>query len=150
VKVVAKNKKAYFDYHIEDKLEVGIVLEGGEIKAIRASRVNLKDSFVKFIKNEPTLFNAHVSLLDTTNAYYKPDSRRARKLLMNKKEILKWEIKVKQQSLTVVPLMLYFNNKNIAKLQIALAKGKKNYDKREDIKAKDMLRDAQRDLKQYR
>jgi SsrA-binding protein len=150
MKIISKNKKAFFDYHIEEKLEAGMVLDGSEIKAIRDSRVNLKDSFVKFIKYEPILFNAHISLLETTNLYYKPDSRRARKLLMNKREIIKWELKAKQNSFTIVPLMLYLNDKNIAKLQIGLAKGKQTHDKREEIKRKDILRDTNRILKDYR
>jgi SsrA-binding protein len=150
MKIISKNKKAFFDYHIEEKLEAGMVLDGSEIKAIRDSRVNLKDSFVKFIKYEPILFNAHISLLETTNLYYKPDSRRARKLLMNKREIIKWELKAKQNSFTIVPLMLYLNDKNIAKLQIGLAKGKQIHDKREEIKRKDILRDTNRILKDYR
>jgi SsrA-binding protein len=148
--VLSKNKKAYHDYEIIEKFEAGIVLKGSEVKALRAKRVNLKDSFIKIVKGEPTLFNAHIGRLDTTHHYYGHEERGARKLLLHKKEIVKLKKAVEKEGYTIVPLSIYFNRKNFAKVQIAIAKGKKLHDKRADLKAKDMARDIQRSLKDYR
>ncbi len=146
-KTVARNKKAFHDYEILDKLEAGISLKGSEVKALRASRVNLKDSFVKIIRNEAFLMNAHISYTDTTNPHFKPDETRARKLLLHRKEIDKLVGKTTKDGLTIVPLSIYFNRKNIAKVQIALAKGKKHHDKRETLKRKEADREAQRAIR---
>lgn len=148
-KTVARNKKAYHDYEILEKFEAGIALEGSEVKAIREGRVNLKDSFVKIVKGEAFLFNAHVSYFATTNPHFKPDERRTRKLLLHKKEITKLEIKAAQDGLSIVPLSIFFNHKNIAKVQIALAKGKKLHDKRESLKKKQADRETSAAMKGY-
>jgi SsrA-binding protein len=147
---VARNKKAYHDYEILEKFEAGLSLKGSEVKALRSGRVNLKDSFVKIIKNEAFLFNAHISYFETTNAHYKPDERRPRKLLLHKKEIIKLMQKSATDGLAIVPLSIYFNHKNLAKVQIALAKGKKLHDKRETLKKRQADRDAQSAMKKYR
>ncbi len=147
--VVARNKKAYHDYEILEKLEAGIELKGSEVKAIRKGRVNLKDSFVKIMKNEAYLFNAHISHLDTANRHFVPDERRARKLLLHRREIDRLEAKVNKERLTIVPLSIYFNAKNRVKLQIALAKGKKLHDKRASLKEKDLKMEAKRAMKDY-
>ena len=149
-KTVARNKKAFHDYEILNKYEAGIVLEGSEVKALRAGRVNLKDSYVRIIKGEPFLLNAHISYLDHTNPHFKPDERRARKLLLHRKEIDKLIGKTTQDGLTIVPLSIYFNDRNLAKVEIALAKGKKLHDKRQALKEKDAKREAQRAMKEYR
>ncbi len=146
---IARNKKALFDYEILEKFEAGIVLAGSEVKAIRKGRVNLKDSFVKIVKGEAFLFGMHVSYLDTTNPHYKPNERRDRKLLLHTKEIDKLFTKVAQDGLSIVALSLYFNSKNYAKVQIALAKGKKLHDKRETMKQKDATREAQVAIKNH-
>ena len=146
---IAKNKKAYHDYHIEEKFEAGLVLKGSEVKAIRAGRVNLKDSFVRFVNGEAFLFNAHIGRLDTTHHYYGHEERGSRKLLLHKKQIEKMVKAVEKEGLTVVPLQLYFSKKNIVKIQIAIAKGKKLHDKRQDLKEKDMKRDVERAMKDY-
>ena len=144
---LARNKKAYHDYEIIEKLEAGIVLKGSEVKALRAKRVNLKDSFIKIVKGEPILFNMHIGRLETTHHYYGHEERGARKLLLHKKEIEKLKKAVEREGYTIVPLSIYFNRKNIAKVQIAIAKGKKLHDKRADLKAKDQKRDIERSLK---
>jgi len=126
------------------------VLEGSEVKALREGRVNLKDSFIRIIKGEPFLLNAHISYLDHTNPHFKPDERRARKLLLHRKEIDKLIGKTSQDGLTIVPLSIYFNNKNLAKIQIALAKGKKLHDKRQALKEKQAKLEASRAMKEYR
>ena len=146
---IAKNRKAYHDYHVEEKLEAGIVLKGSEIKAIRAGRVNLKDSFIRIDHGEVVLFNAHIGLLSTTHHYYRHEERGSRKLLLHKKEIVKLERAIQRDGLTVVPLSMYYNRKNIVKLQIGVAKGKKLHDKRQDLKEKDMKRDIARAMKEF-
>jgi SsrA-binding protein len=146
---IAKNKKAYHDYFIEDKFEAGLVLKGSEVKGLRAHRVNLKDSFIRFIKGEAYLFNAHIGRLETTHHFYGHEERAPRKLLLHKKELAKLQKAVDRDGYTVVPLQLYFNNRNIAKLQIALAKGKHLHDKRQDLKERDQKRDIARAMKDY-
>lgn len=150
MKIVAKNKKAFFDYEILEKYEAGVVLSGSEVKSIRAGRVNLKDSFIKIVKSEAFLFNAHISHLQTTHAFFKPNERRERKLLLHRKEIDKLLGKISIEGLTLVPLVLYFNKRNRVKIEIALAKGKNLHDKRETLKRKILDREAQMALKNYR
>ncbi|MCK9491968.1 MAG: SsrA-binding protein SmpB [Sulfurimonas sp.] len=147
---IAKNKKAYFDYFLEEKFEAGLVLSGSEVKGIRAKRVNLKDSFIRFVKGEAYLFNAHIGRLETTHHYYTHEERGNRKLLLHKKEILKMRKAVERDGYTIVPLQLYFNARNLVKIQIAIAKGKQLHDKREDLKQKDMKRDVQRAIKEFK
>ncbi len=144
---LARNKKAFHDYEIIEKFEAGIVLQGSEVKALRAKRVNLKDSFIKLVKGEPFLFNAHIGRLETTHHFYGHEERAPRKLLLHKKEIEKLKRAVERDGYTIVPLSIYFNKKNIAKLQIAIAKGKKLHDKRADLKEKDIKRDIERSMK---
>jgi SsrA-binding protein len=143
------NKKAFHDYHIEDIIEAGIALEGSEVKAIRAGRLNFKDSFVRIIKNEVFILNMNISHLETTHTSYRPEENRDRKLLLHRKQINKLYEKVTKDGYTIVPTKIYFNNKNILKVNIGLAKGKKLYDKREDLKRKTMQRDTQRILKNW-
>lgn len=143
------NKKAFHDYHIEDIFEVGIVLHGSEVKAIRAGRMNFKESFVRIIKNEVYILNMNISHLDTTHVSFRPEEGRDRKLLMHRKQINKLFEKVTKDGYTIVATKMYFNDKNMFKVNIGIAKGKKDYDKREDLKAKAMKRDTQRILKEY-
>ncbi len=147
IKIVAKNKKAFHDYEIIEKLEAGIELLGSEVKSIRMGRVNLKDSYVRIIKGEAWVFGMNISFLESTNPHYKPDEKRPRRLLLHRKQIDKWYGKMKQEGLAIVPLMLYFNERNRAKLQIALAKGKKLHDKRETLKRKTAEREARAAMK---
>ncbi|MGB3962802.1 MAG: SsrA-binding protein SmpB [Sulfurimonas sp.] len=144
---IAKNKKAYFEYFLEEKFEAGLVLAGSEVKAIRAHKVNLKDSFIRFVGEEAFLFNAHIGRLETTHHFYTHEERGSRKLLLHKKQIQKMLKAVNRDGYTVVPLQLYFNDRNIIKLQIAIAKGKQLHDKRQDLKEKDMKRDIERSMK---
>lgn len=146
---IAKNKKAYHDYEILETFEAGMVLQGSEVKAIRAGRVNLKDSFVKIVRGEAFLFNAHIGRLETTHHYYGHEERGSRKLLLHKKEIAKLAAAVEKDGHTIVPLQMYFNRKNIVKIKIAIARGKKLHDKRQDMKEKDMKRDIARAMKEY-
>ena len=144
-KVVSNNKKAYHDFTIFDKYTAGIVLMGTEIKSIRKGAVNLKDSFAKVEDGELFLYKCHISPYEQGNRYnHEPE--RVRKLLLNKKEILKMLGKVKKENYTIVPLELFLVN-GFAKLEIGLAKGKKLHDKREDIAKKSQDRDMQRAMK---
>jgi len=148
--LVFKNKKVFHDYTILDTFEAGVVLEGSEVKAVRDGRVNLKDSHVRIIKNELFVLNMHITHLSTAHSTYRPDERRDRKLLMHRKEIDKLFIKVTKDGITIVPIKLYFNSKNILKMQIATAQGKKLHDKREDLKQKTMKRETEQALKNYK
>jgi SsrA-binding protein len=145
--LVFKNKKAFHDFTILDTLEAGIMLEGSEVKAIRDGRINLKDSFVRIIKGEVFLLNAHISHLSTTHSTYRPDERKDRKLLLRAKQIEKLYSKVTKDGITLIATKLYFNDKNRIKVEVATAQGKKLYDKREDMKAKTMQRETQQLLK---
>ncbi len=147
INIVAQNKKARHDYEILEKFEAGIVLQGSEVKALRAKRANLSDAFCRFIQGELHLMNAHIAHLETTNKHYSRDTRTPRKLLLHKKELEKLYIKVHKEGLTIVPLMVYFNERNFAKVSIAIAKGKKLHDKRADMKAKTLDREAQQAMK---
>ncbi len=149
MKIIANNKKAFFDYEILEKLESGIVLLGSEVKSIRFGRCNLKDSFVRIIKGEAFVFGMHISYLESINAYFRPDEKRVRKLLLHRAQIDKWLGKVSQERLSIVPLSIYFNQKNKIKLQIALVKGKNLHDKRESIKRRILDKEAQASLKKF-
>ncbi len=142
-KLISSNKKAHFNYLLFDKFEAGISLLGTEIKSIRKNGANLADSYVKITDNlEAYLIGCHISPYEFGNIY-NHDPKRDRKLLLNKKEILKMLNKIKQEKYTVVPVQMYFSGR-WAKLEIALAKGKKLYDKRESLKKKDIQMDIRR------
>ncbi len=149
IRVVANNKKARFDYEIIEKYEAGLVLEGAEVKSIRANRVNINDAYCRFIKGELYLLNAHIGYLETINHNFARDERAPRKLLMHKKELEKLFGKIHKDGLAIVPLKLYFNERNKVKLSIALAKGKKLHDKRETLKRRTMDREAQQAIKNH-
>jgi SsrA-binding protein len=144
MKVICANKKAYHDYHIEEKFEAGIVLTGTEVKALREGKANLKDSYARVKDGEVFLVNAHISPYSCGNIY-NHDPKRTRKLLMHGREIDRLIGKVKERGFTLVPLSLYFNKRNMAKMEIALAKGKTLYDKRESIRKKDEKRLTERE-----
>lgn len=135
--IIAKNKKANFDYFILDKYECGIALVGNEVKSIRQGKISIKESYVKLMKNEIVILNMHVKAYEFGNINNKFEETRTRKLLLHRKEINKIAEKIKEKGLTLVPLSVYTSGKYI-KLEIALAKGKKNYDKRETLKQKDI------------
>ena len=144
-KVISTNRKAFHDFLIFDKFVAGIVLTGTEIISIRKGMLNLKDSFAKIEDNEMFLYGMHISPYEQGNRYnHKPD--RVRKLLLNKREILKIQDKVKKDGVTIVPLELFLTN-GFAKIDIGLAKGKKLYDKREAITKKTQERDIARLMK---
>ena len=146
-KIISTNKKAFGDYNIFEKYSAGIVLTGTEIKSIRKGGVNLKDSFCRIEENEVFLYNCHISPYDQGNRY-NHEAERTRKLLLTKAEILKMLGKIKKENYTIIPLQMYLEN-GWAKLEVALAKGKKLYDKRDDIAKKTQMRDMDRMKKSF-
>lgn len=142
-----KNRSAYYQYFIEDKYIAGIVLTGTEIKAIREGKGSFNDAYCYFTnKGELYLRNLHISEY-SHGTYANHDPLRERKLLLQKRELRKWEKKIKTKGFTIIPLNLFINEKGLAKVEVGLGKGKKLYDKRESIKKKDIERQMNRDLK---
>ena len=148
-KVVATNRKAYHDYFIEEKLEAGVMLRGTEVKSLRDGRVNLQDSYASVDDGEVFLHHCHISPYSHGNIM-NHDPLRPRKLLLHRKEISKLMGKTQQKGLTIVPLRIYFSPHGKAKVEIALAKGKKQYDRRETIKTREAGREVARALKRDR
>lgn len=148
-KLIADNKKSYFDYYIEDKFEAGIALVGQEVKSVRKGAVNLKDSYVKVKDGEVFLLGAHISRYEKADTMLKIDERRTRKLLLKRTEINKLERAVKIKGYTIVPTKMVLKD-NLVKLEIALAKGKELHNKKDAIKEKDLKREAERTIKNYR
>jgi len=145
-KIIANNKKARHDYFIEEVYEAGIALTGTEIKSIRQGRVNLKESFAKVDGNELIIYGMHISPYEQGNRF-NVDPLRPRKLLLHRQEIRKLIGYTTLKGLTLVPLNMYLNEKGLAKMEIAVARGKKNYDKRDDIQKRDMDRKIQQEIK---
>ncbi|NLP31677.1 MAG: SsrA-binding protein SmpB [Oligella ureolytica] len=143
---IADNRKARHDYFIEEEFEAGIVLEGWEVKSIRAGRIQIAESHIIIRDSELFVLNMHISPLETASTHIRPDATRSRKLLMHKREINKLIGRVEQRGYTLVPLNLYFKKGRI-KMTLALAKGKKQHDKRETIKDRDWEREKARIMK---
>lgn len=141
-----KNRKASFEYSFIDKYEAGIQLSGTEIKSIREGEANIGDAFCTFFNGELFVRNMHISEYKE-GTYNNHEAKRDRKLLLNKKEIKKLSGKLKDKGLTIVPLRMFIADSGYAKLEIALAKGKKSYDKRQDLKSKDAKREIDRRMK---
>ena len=144
-KLIANNRKAYFDYFIEEKYEAGISLHGTEVKSMRMGKCSIKESYIKIENGEVYIYGMHVSPYEKGNIFNK-DPLRTRKLLLHKAELRKLIGSVKMDGYTIIPIRLYFKG-NYAKMEIALAKGKKLYDKRQDIMKKDIRREAERSFK---
>ena len=144
-KLVANNKKAYHDFFIDDKYETGIELFGTEVKSIRMGKCSIKESFVRIEKGEVYIYGMHINPYEKGNIFNK-DPMRVKKLLMHRYEIHKIEGKIAEKGYTLVPLKVYFKG-SLVKVSIGLAKGKKLYDKRQDIAKKDQRREAERDFK---
>jgi len=147
-KVVADNKKAFHDYHIEEKLEAGIALSGTEVKSVRQGKINLKESYVTVKDGEIWLIGAHISPFEQGNRFNK-DPLRIRKLLMHKKEIMRLYGVIKQDGLTLIPTKCYFKNGKV-KVEVGIAKGKKLHDKRDALAQKQVKRQIDREIKSKR
>lgn len=144
-RLIANNKKARFDYFIEDTYEAGIALHGTEVKSLRMGKCSVKESFIRLEKGEAYIYNMHISPYEKGNIFNK-DPLRVRKLLLHKQEINKLSGQIMQKGYTIVPLEVYFKG-DLVKLSIGLAKGKKLYDKRQDIAKKDQRREAEKNFK---
>ena len=144
-KLIANNKKAYHDFFLEERYEAGIELHGTEVKSMRMGKCSIKEAFIRIENGEVIIYGMHVSPYEKGNIFNR-DPLRPKKLLMHKNEIRKLEQKIKEKGYTIVPVEVYFKG-SLVKVQIALAKGKKQYDKRQDIAKKDMRREAERDFK---
>ncbi len=144
-KLIANNKKVYHDYFIEETYETGIVLHGTEVKSLRMGKCSIKESFLRIENGEMFIYGMHISPYEKGNIFNK-DPLRTRKLLLHKSEIMKLVGKVKEKGFTLVPIEVYFTDGK-AKILIGLAKGKKLYDKREDIAKRDLKREAEREFK---
>jgi len=140
-----KNKKAYYGYFIEEKYIAGIQLTGTEIKSIRLGKVSLAESHCNFIGHELFVINMHIAEY-TFGTHYNHEAKRSRKLLLTSRELRKLAIKVREKGFTLIPTLLFINDRGLAKLEIAVARGKKLFDKRDSIKAKDTKRDMDRKL----
>ena len=144
-RLIANNKKAYHDYFIEETYEAGIALHGTEVKSLRMGKCSIKESFVRIENEEVYIYGMHISPYEKGNIFNR-DPLRVKKLLLHKSEIRKMKGKIAEKGSTLVPLKVYFN-RSLVKVEIGLAKGKKLYDKRQDIAKKDQRREAERDFK---
>ena len=149
MRVVATNKKAYRDYEILEIYEAGIELKGTEVKSVREGRVNLKDSYVRPKDGELFLINAHISPYEKGNVF-NHDPKRDRKLLLHRREINRIIGRIQERGLTAIPLKMYINKRGLVKVEIALAKGRKLYEKKQKLKEKAIEREAMAELKRYR
>ncbi len=145
IKLIANNKKARHDYFLEELYEAGISLHGTEVKSLRMGKCSIKEAFVRIEKGEVIIYGMHISPYEKGNIFNK-DPLRPKKLLLHKKEILKLQQKIAEKGYTLVPVEVYFKG-SLVKVQIALAKGKKLYDKRQDIAKKDLRRESEREFK---
>ena len=148
-KTICLNRQATHEYFILERYEAGIVLEGSEVKSLRQGSANLKDSFCVVYNGELIIKNMHIALYDKAGAFNTKDAKRDRKLLLHKNEIIKLQAKVNQKGLTLVPLKLYFKEALI-KMELGLCQGKHTYDKKRSIMEKDIKREKERDIKNYR
>ena len=145
MKLVANNKKAYHDYFVDEKIEAGLVLHGTEVKSLRMGKCSIKESFIRIENGEMFVYGMHISPYEKGNIFNK-DPLRVKKLLLHKSEINKMTGKIKEKGFTIVPLQVYFKDGK-AKMEIGLCRGKKLYDKRQDIAKKDLKREAEKDFK---
>ena len=148
MKIIAENREARFEYFIEDSVEAGISLDGGEVKSIKSGNVSLKDAYCTVYRSELYIKGMHVAVYDKGGAFNSKDSRRDRRLLLHKREIVKISAKINEKGYTLVPLKIYLKQ-SLIKVEVGLCKGKHTYDKKQSIKERDLDRSARRDVKNY-
>lgn len=148
-KTISLNRQASHEYFILEKIEAGIVLDGGEIKSLRGGNCSLKDSFCTIEGGEVFVRNMHIAVYEKAGAYNVKDSKRPRKLLLHKDEIIKLKAKINEKGLTAVPLRVYFKNA-LVKMELGVCRGKHTYDKKRSLMEKDVKRETERTLKNYR
>ncbi len=149
MKIITLNKQALHNYEIITRFDAGLVLVGTEVKSLRMGRMSIKEAFVLIRNGEAFLVNSHVSPYDHAS-HFNHDPLRERKLLLNKQEIRKLDQKVKERGFSIVPLKVYFSERGLAKVEIALAKGRREYAKKDKIKERDIKREVDRELKRFR
>ncbi len=149
MKSIALNRKAFHDYEILEKFEAGIALAGTEVKSIRAGRVSLKDSFVEIHDREAFLLRCHITPY-LNASFFNHEPERKRKLLLNKQEIHRLDQKVKERGFSIIPLQLYLTPKGLVKIEIALVRGKRTYEKRQKLKERDIKREMDRDVQRFK
>lgn len=147
IDIVTQNRKAFYDYFIEETFEAGIMLTGTEVKSLRAGKANLKDSYARIKDGEIFLLNTHISPYNQADGFKQHEPERTRKLLLHKKEIMKLLGKTREKGYTLVPTKIYFKDGK-AKVEIGLARGKTSYDKRDSIKARDVKREIAKTIRQ--
>ena len=148
MKVICENKNASFEYFIDDTIEAGISLDGGEVKSVRRGNVSLKDSYCSVYKGSMFIKNMHIAVYENAGAYNVRESRRERRLLLHKREINKLKEKISEKGMTVVPLKLYFSG-SLIKVLLGVCRGKHTFDKKQTIKERDLDREAKRTMKDY-
>lgn len=149
MKTIAQNKKAFHDYEILDKFEAGMALVGSEVKSIRAGRISLKDSFVEIRNGEAFLLRCHISSYEQASIFnHEPE--RKRKLLLNRREIHRLDQKVKTRGFSIIPLQVYMTEKSLFKIEIALVRGKREYEKKQKLKERDIQREMDRDVQHFK
>ena len=148
MKVICENKGATFEYFIEDTIEAGISLDGGEVKSIRRGNVSLKDSYCSVYQGSMFIKNMHIAVYENAGAYNVRESRRERRLLLHKREIVRLKEKIAEKGMTVVPIKLYFSG-SLVKVLLGVCRGKHTYDKKQTIKERDIDRQASREIKDY-
>ena len=148
MKIIAENREARFEYFIEDSVEAGISLDGGEVKSIKSGNVSLKDAYCTVYHSELYIKGMHVAVYDKGGAFNSKDSRRDRRLLLHKREIVKCAAKINEKGYTLVPLKIYLKQ-SLIKAEVGLCKGKHTYDKKQSIKERDLDRSARKDVKNY-
>ena len=148
MKIIAENREARFEYFIEDSVEAGISLDGGEVKSIKSGNVSLKDAYCTVYRSELYIKGMHVAVYDKGGAFNFKDSRRDRRLLLHKREIVKFSAKINEKGYTLVPLKIYLKQ-SLIKVEVGLCKGKHTYDKKQSIKERDLDTSARRDVKNY-
>ena len=148
MKVICENKNASFEYFIDDTIEAGISLDGGEVKSVRRGNVSLKDSYCSVYKGSMFIKNMHIAVYENAGAYNVRESRRERRLLLHKREINKLKEKIAEKGMTVVPLKLYFSG-SLIKVLLGICRGKHTFDKKQTIKERDLDREAKRAMKDY-
>ena len=149
MKNIAQNKKAFHDYEILDRFEAGVALVGSEVMSIRAGRVSLKDSYVEVLAGEAYLVRCHVSPYEQAGVFNHEPERR-RKLLLHEREIHRLDQKVRERGFSIVPLQLFFSDRGLIKVEIALARGRREYEKKQKLKERDIRREMDRDVQRFR
>jgi SsrA-binding protein len=149
MKIITVNRKAFHNYEIVERLEAGLALTGSEVKSIREGHVSFRDAYVEILAGQAWLVGCHIALYSNAS-YNNHEPERRRKLLLHQQEIKRWDGKVRAKGVTIVPLQMHFNPKGVVKLEIGLAKGRREYEKKQKLKERDISREMERDLSRFK